>query len=107
MALSAVLVERGGDQETASPMFYKSCLFAARALLMKKTGAFPKSYDEIAEAAQELELGDEFSELINNALLARRGERMPETIDLYRNISFINQAVVPALTEDVQTQAVI
>lgn len=107
LALSAVLVERNGDVKTATPMFYKSCLFAARALLMKTTAQFPKSYEEIGACTSVLELDNEFTELINNALLARRGERQPETRDLYKNISFINQVVIPGLTEGVAAKTVV
>lgn len=108
MALSAVLVERGGDVETASPMFYKSCLFAAQALLIKTNQIFPKSYSEIAESARDIGgLDSEYVTLIENAIAARNGEREPETGDLYRNISFINQVVMPSLRDSIQEEAVI
>lgn len=102
-ALAATIAHRDGATDTTNLLFYKSCLFGARALIMAKLGELPATYDAIVEAANKLDLG-EYQALIKTAYDARQtGVYDPNA--LFKNISFINQAVVPALREMLEHDA--
>ena len=94
-ALGAVVAHRNESPETARMLFYKSCLFATRSLVVLKQKTLPTTYDEIVSVAQKLELG-EFADLPQKALEVRKGAQL-EPNDLFRNISFINQVIIPQI----------
>jgi len=94
-ALAATIAHRGGSAQTANLLFYKSCLFGTRALIIEKTGKIPATYDEILKESENLELG-EYADLVKAAYESRQtGSYDPEL--LFKNISYINQFVMPIL----------
>lgn len=102
-ALAATIAHRDGAVATANLLFYKSCLLGARALIMTKLGELPATYDAIVEATGKLDLG-EYQPLIKAAYEARQaGIYDPNA--LFKNISFLNQVVVPALRETLSADA--
>lgn len=94
-ALAATIAHRDGSEQTANLLFYKSCLFGVRSLIMEKTGKVPATYDDIVAEAELLELG-EYADLVKAAYQARQSGTY-DPAALFKNISFINQFVMPAL----------
>lgn len=94
-ALASVISYRNEDKISASLEFYKSCLFATRALVMLKLGLFPLTYDEILEDSKKLDL-EEYAELVEKAYNVRKGAPYEEN-DLFLNITYLNEFIEPAL----------
>jgi len=94
-ALSATIAHRDGSAPTANLLFYKSCLFGTRALVMEKTGKFPATYDDILTASKELDLG-EYTDVVQAAYDARQS-RSYDPAMLFKNISYLNQLVIPEI----------
>ncbi|OGN09038.1 MAG: hypothetical protein A3J46_00255 [Candidatus Yanofskybacteria bacterium RIFCSPHIGHO2_02_FULL_41_11] len=95
-ALAATIAHRDGSEQTANLLFYKSCLFGTRALVIEKTGKVPATYDDILKEAEKLDLG-EYTNLVKAAYESRQtGKYDPQL--LFKNISYINQLVVPNLS---------
>ena len=96
-ALAATIVHRDGSTQTANLLFYKSCLFGTRALIIEKTGKVPATYDQILKESENLELG-EYTGLVQAAYESRQtGSYDPQL--LFKNISYINQLVMPILRD--------
>ena len=100
-ALAATIAHRDGSNATANLLFYKSCLFGTRALIMEKTGSVPATYDEIVAASANLDLG-EYAELVQAAYGARQSGNYDSAM-LFKNISYLNQLVVPALRDRMES----
>lgn len=98
-ALSAVLSSRQEDWITTSIEFTKSVLFGARVLVVLETKKFPLEYGEIAEQALKLELEPQFKDLIKHAIEVRKGAK-PDPIQLYTNITFLNQVVLQRVRDE-------
>ena len=94
-ALAATIAHRDGASSTANLLFYKSCLFGTRTLVMEKTGTIPATYDDIANAIPNLDLG-EYAELVRSAYQARQSGNYDPAM-LFKNISYLNQRVIPLL----------
>jgi len=94
-ALAAIIAHRDGSTSTANLLFYKACLFGTRALIIEKTGKVPATYDEIVTEAKKLDLG-EYADLIKTAYQSRQTGSYDPAM-LFRNISYLNQFVVPLL----------
>ncbi|MCX6724876.1 MAG: nucleotidyltransferase domain-containing protein, partial [Candidatus Shapirobacteria bacterium] len=92
-ALGAVLSSRQEDWITTSIEFTKSVLFGARILVVLETKKFPLEYGEIGEQALKLDLEFQFKDLIKHALEVRKGARV-DPVQLYTNITFLNQVVL-------------
>jgi len=96
-ALAATIAHRDGSVPTANLLFYKSCLFGTRALIMEKTGKVPATYDDILLASKDLDLG-EYGDVVQAAYNARQsGSYSPEI--LFKNISYLNQMVIPKIRQ--------
>lgn len=94
-ALAATIAHRDGSAPTANLLFYKSCLFGTRALVMEKTGKVPATYDDILTASKELDLG-EYTDVVQAAYDARQS-RSYDPAMLFKNISYLNQLVIPEI----------
>jgi hypothetical protein len=92
-------VYRSGNRELAKSLFYKSCLYGTRSLILLRQGKFPIGYPEIFEASKKLELG-EFAELVQAALEIRMGKREYDEMWLYKNIKYLNSFVEPQLMKE-------
>lgn len=99
-ALAATIAHRDNSPTTANLLFYKSCLFGARALIMKKTGKLPATYDEIVAAAKQLNL-EEYAGLVDAAYEARQ-TGIYDPAMLFKNISFLNQLIIPAIRDQLE-----
>lgn len=94
-ALASTIAHRDSSPQTANLLFYKSCLFGTRSLVMEKLGKLPATYDEIIAEAENLDLG-EYTSLVNGAYQARQtGSYDP--VMLFKNISYLNQFIIPAI----------
>lgn len=100
-ALGAVMSSRQNDWITTSIEFTKSALFSARVLIILETKKFPLEYGEIAKEAIKLELEPQFKGLIKHAIEVRSGTK-PDLIQLYTNITFINQVVLQRVKDDLK-----
>jgi len=98
-ALGAVLSSRQEDWITASIEFTKSVLFGARVLVILDTRKFPLEYREIAEQALKLKLEPQFKDLIRHAIKVRKGGK-PDPVQLYMNITFLNQVVLQKVKDE-------
>lgn len=68
---------------------------------MLKLGEFPFTYDDIIAATKRLSM-ENYNDLVESAHSVRQGAGYNSN-DLFRNISFINQCVVPALQKEFDT----
>lgn len=94
-ALAATIAHRDNSLQTANLLFYKSCLFGTRSLIMEKLGKLPSTYGEVVSEIKGLELG-EYEDLVKSAYQARKtGSYDP--IMLFKNISYLNQLVIPSI----------
>jgi len=100
-ALSAVLSSRQEDWITMGIEFTKSVLFGARVLVILEKKEFPLEYEEIAEQALKLELEPQFKDLIRHAVEVRNGKK-PNLIQLYTNITFLNQMVLQRVKNELK-----
>jgi len=97
-AMAAVRSFRTGDLITASINF-KSALFGARILEILELKKFPYTYDEIWKLSKELNLSDEYNQLLDQAIKIRQGEKIEEKW-LFKNITFLNQEVMRRVKEE-------
>ena len=96
-ALSAIIAHRNNSTPTANLLFSKSYFFSTRALVMEKTGKFPITYASIISEAKNLDLR-KYTDLTEAAHQARQtGSYDP--IMLFKNISYLNQFVIPTFQE--------
>jgi len=91
-AFGAVRSFRTGDLISTSINF-KSALFGVRVLEILKLQKFPYTYDEIFEISRELNLDNEYNQLLEHAIKVRQGNAVEEKF-LFKNISFLNQIVM-------------
>lgn len=100
-ALAAVLSSRREDWVTTSIEFVKSVLFGARVLEILDLKKFPLEYGQIADTARELGLELQFRGLIKHAIDVRHGEKV-NPIQLYANITFLNQVVLQRVRDELK-----
>lgn len=94
-ALGAVQVNKTDNTHLAQEMFYKSCLFATRDLLYSKTKKLAITYKEIYESSLNLNLEEEYKELLEYAYKIRENliDKIPEKL-YFKNISYINKYIL-------------
>lgn len=97
-AMAAVRSFRNGDLISTSINF-KSALFGVRVLEILKLNKFPYTYDEIYQVSKELDLEQEYRELLDNAMKIRNKEKIEEKY-LFKNISFLNQVVMKEIKNE-------
>ena len=97
-ALASVIPFRNIDFETASLLFYKSCLFATRDLVMLEQHKFPTTYDDILRLSEKSNLGIH-GELVRKAYDTRMRKSEVEQSDLILNVSYINDHIEPKLLD--------
>lgn len=97
-ALASLISLRNNDKKTSSLLFYKSCLFSARSLIMLSTGKFPYTYDDIIRFSEEISL-NEFQESIERAYSMRKNKFFVEAKDIIKLITEINDFIEPILKE--------
>ena len=97
-AMAAVRSFRTGDLINSSINF-KSALFGARVLEILELKKFPYTYDEIWKLSKELNLSDEYNQLLDQAMKIRHGEKIEEKW-LFKNITFLNQEVMKRVKEE-------
>ena len=98
-ALAATHSFRNGDNATAALHLAKSCLFSTRDFIIFKTNKFQISYDNIIDAAKELDLL-EYQNLPAYAAKLRKGEIEVEDKSLFQNISYLNKFIENELIAD-------
>lgn len=92
-ALAAIHPFRNGDLKSASLLFYKSCLFATRDLVMFESKTFPLTYDEILKSADQLDIGINGIALVQKAYNLRQGRGELDLVNIVENITFINDLI--------------
>lgn len=97
-AFAAVRSFRTGDL-ISTAINFKSCLFGTRVLEILRLKKFVYTYDEIFKVSQELELDDEYRELLEAAMKIRNKGEIEEKY-LFKNISFLNQVVMKEVKAD-------
>lgn len=97
-ALSAMLSQRQGDLIGAKSGFSKSCLFGIRDLIILEMNKFPVSYGDIYHDSLALDIG-EFKETVKNTFDIRKRADLID-INLYRNISLLNQVIKEKIIDE-------
>lgn len=97
-AFAAVRSFRNNDLINTSINF-KSALFGTRILEILKLKKFPYTYDEIFKESKELNLDNEYNQLLEHATKVRQGDK-PEEKFLFKNISFLNQIVMKEVKDN-------
>ena len=100
-ALGAIVANRSGATIAANTMFYKSCLFATRALILFKNKTLPLTYDDILLESASLNLGA-YATLVTHAFNVRKGDYL-HNASLFENITYINQFIIPTLKTALDT----
>ena len=96
-ALAATIANRDGATTTANLLFYKSVFFATRALIILEQKKMFITYTDIYQASKQLELGD-YAKVLDAAHKARN-DRAYDIHMLYKNISYINQYILPKIEQ--------
>jgi len=96
--MSAVLSDRNWDIETAKSLFYKSCLFTTRNLIIGLQQEFPLWYQKIKESSKALNLW-EFTYLVDLAYNVRNKKTAYQQKDLYKNIKYLNTFIESKIME--------
>lgn len=96
-AFAAVRSFRNKDLISTS-LNLKSTLFGLRVLEILELKKFPYTYDEIFQLSKELEIDDEYRELVDHVYEVRQGKKIEEKY-LFTNISFLNQVVLKKIKE--------
>jgi len=97
-AFAAVRSYRNGDLISAS-INLKSALFGTRVLEILKLKKFPYTYDEIFQISKELNLDEEYNQLLEEVMKVRQGNKIEEKW-LFKNITFLNQVVMREIKKD-------
>jgi predicted nucleotidyltransferase len=97
-AMAAVRSYRNGDLISTS-INLKSALFGVRVLEILKLKKFVYTYDEILSVSKELNLSQEYNELLEEAMKVRQGGEIQEKW-LFKNISFLNQVVMKEIKKN-------
>lgn len=97
-AFAAVRSFRNNDL-ISTAINFKSALFGARVLEILKLHKFPYTYDDIYEVSKELDLEQEYRELLDNAIKIRNKGKIEEKY-LFKNISFLNKVVMEEVKKD-------
>ncbi len=98
-SLGALISHKNKDKETANFLFYKSCLFGTRDLLILKEKHFSLDYDEIVLYSANLSLASEYKSLINTAIDCRKNNSLYKENDIFQNISYLNKFIESELIE--------
>jgi len=91
-AFDSMLCSRLGDNINANMFFYKSNLFGTRCLIILELKKFPIEFPDIVKLSKDLDIEEEYKELIERAFEARKIGTYEEQ-DLFKNITFLNQVV--------------
>ena len=94
-AYCAVVSSRQNDAIAVTENFTKSVFYGLQGLAFVRTNKITHSYRELQSLIPDLQIPDEYSELINHAFAVRfNGEQINNGL-LYTNISFLNMFVMP------------
>lgn len=100
VAMTSVRVYKSGNNNLASDLFAKSCLYATRDLIYYYSQKLCLSYKEIYENSGDLEILNDYMEIINYAYAIRIGKNVDEKAQLYyKNISYINKFILKEIVE--------
>ncbi len=100
LALSAVKIFKTGNMELANEQFYKSCLFATRDLIYFKQNILCTTYKEIYFKAKEINIPEEYHDLLDLAFNLRCEKITNIDSTLYfKNITFINKYIVEEILD--------
>jgi hypothetical protein len=104
-ALASTIAHKDNASKTARELFYKSALFAARDLAILKTRTFPLTYEQMFVAAKpHVSFFEECEKVLAHAIELRTSDLAYDPYLLYRNITFINQIVVPELQKYIEDE---
>jgi hypothetical protein len=98
-ATAALLSKRHGDDKSATLGFSKSCLFAARCLVILKLHQFPTTYDGILKLASQVITDQKYQTLVQDAYDVRQRSAQVTDQLLFDNIAFLTRVVEPTLME--------
>lgn len=101
-AYTAMLSEREGDDVNAKEGFVKSCLYSTAVLVMLKLQKFPVGYDEITTFSVNLNLEQEYIDLIKHSIDVRNGSNLDKQM-LFKNMSYINKVVIKQIKLELET----
>ena len=100
VVMTSIRVYKSGNNDLASDLFAKSCLYATRDLIYYYSQNLCLSYKEIYENSGDLEILNDYMEIINYAYAIRIGKNVDEKAHLYyKNISYINKFILKKIVE--------
>ncbi len=100
-ASDSIILSRLGESAMSTKLFYKSCLWGTRNLIILLNNKFPVSYVDINEAASLIDLG-EFKKIVDSAYKARIGGEVVFE-DLISNVWYLNRFVEKQLLQHYQS----
>lgn len=104
VAFSAVQVAKSGDINVASSLFYRSHIYAIRNLVWATTSKLAIGFKQICEMAHTINIPEEYSGIFQTACQIREGNAQTISMnDFYKNISFINDFVIPSMRATAKT----
>ena len=106
LATSALIAYENWNKQTSENLFYRSCLYWARVLLILEKEEFISWYANIYSQVSNIDLW-EYDELVKRAFSIRIWENELLWNYLFKNISFLNQFIEERLFELVQGQIVL
>ncbi|HCC32185.1 MAG TPA: hypothetical protein DEQ03_19370 [Marinilabiliales bacterium] len=94
-AYAAVVSSRQNDTIAVIDNLTKSFLYSLQTLVFVKTGKIIYSYHELKNQVPNLNIPAEYTQLASHVFAVRSGETLPDPNLLFKNISFLNQFVMP------------
>lgn len=101
LALASVKVFKSNNIALANDMFYKSCLYVTRDLIYFSTQKLVITYNEIYEESLNLDIPDEYRNILKIAHSIRNEELVDVNSTIYfKNISYINKFILKEVKND-------
>lgn len=95
IALSSVKVYKTNNMRLANELFYKSCFYSTRDLIYSKTKELCISYNEIYKKSQNIDIPNEYRELLEIAYKLRNEKLTDvESVVYFKNITYINKFIL-------------
>lgn len=92
---------REWNEDMADYVFYKSCLYATRTLILLKTWIFAWWYKEIYELSKTIDLW-EFKEVVEYAYAMRNGTVEHDSRFIFKNFSYMNSFIEGAIKKSLK-----
>lgn len=99
-ASDSIMLLRLGEDRLGAELFFKSCLWGTRDLIILLKNQFPVSYIDINESSKELDL-EVFQGIVNYAYEARISGKVADS-NLISNIWYLNRFVEKRILKEYQ-----